>query len=124
MFKIYQRKIKEIRSTELFKTYFRYAKTHTKSLSLLDFESILEYVPFTIGYSLKVQKILINITIEKKGKRNLVKDLRMISLIEADFNLNNDLTNLTIECTKRNNLIPGEQYRSKKRNTIYQAMNK
>ena len=53
--------------------------------------------------------------IEKKGKGNLVKDLKIINLMEADFNFNNKvIARLTMIFTKENGLLPAEKYSSRK----------
>ena len=47
--------------------------------------------------------------IEKKGKGNRVGDLRIINLMEADFNFNNKMIAKDIlYYTKKNNLLPKE----------------
>jgi len=47
--------------------------------------------------------------IEKNGKGNHVYDLRIINLIEADFNFNNKtIAKDILLCTERNKLLPKE----------------
>ena len=68
------------------------------------------YIPFSIGYLLKDWKGTINAIIKKKRKGNLVKDLRMISLIEANFNFNNKvMARLIMNCAEANKLLPDKQ---------------
>ena len=51
--------------------------------------------------------------IEKEGKDNRVSNLRIINLIEADFNFNNKvIVKVVVKCIESNKLIPKEQYRS------------
>ena len=53
--------------------------------------------------------------IKKKGKGNLVQNLRTINLMETDFNFNNKVMGkTTIECAEKNNLLPKEQCGSNK----------
>jgi hypothetical protein len=53
--------------------------------------------------------------IRKKGKGNPTSDLRIINLIEANFNFSNKImTRMTMNYTEANNLIPKEQYGSRK----------
>ena len=55
-----------------------------------------------------------------------MKDVRMINLIEANFNFNNKvIARLIIKCTEENNLLPAEQYGSRKLHCMAsQAINK
>ena len=74
---------------------------------------IVRYIPYSTGYSPKDWHVLVDTIIEKKGKRNLVSNLWIINLIEADFNFNNKvMTRNATRCVEQNNLIPIEQYRS------------
>ena len=53
--------------------------------------------------------------IAKKRKGNLVQDLCTINLIEANFNFNNKVMARSImKYAKENNLLPAEQYSSRK----------
>ena len=62
--------------------------------------------------------------IEKKGKGNLVKDLRIINLIEADFNFNNKImARMVMQYIEDNKLIPQEQYRSRKGHKAIEQVN-
>ena len=52
---------------------------------------------------------MINIMIEKKEKGDNVKDLRIINLMEVDFNYSNKLlARETMKCTELNRLLPQE----------------
>ena len=64
--------------------------------------------------------------IEKRGKGNLVSNLRTINLMEVDFNFNNKvISRALMYCAEKNHLIPMEQYRSyKEHRAIHQATNK
>ena len=86
----------------------------------------MSYIPFCTSYSPQDWKISINTIIKKKGKGNLVKDLRTINLIEADFNFNNKvIARIVMECAEENKLISPEQYSSRKLYRVsYQAINK
>ena len=84
-------------------------KTYTLSPALADFEATMSHIPFCTGYAPNEWKNTINTMIEKKGKGNLVRDLRTINLIEVDFNYNNKiLARIVMKCTKDNKLIPKE----------------
>lgn len=62
----------------------------------------------------------------KKGKGNLVPDLRTINLLEADCNFNNKVMGKDVaRCAEENHLLPKEQAGSRKHHrAIYQATNK
>ena len=53
--------------------------------------------------------------IEKKGKGNRFRDLRVLNLLEADFNSNNKvMAKTTLECAERNGILLPEQHGSLK----------
>ena len=68
----------------------------------------------------------VNAIIEKKGKGNLVQNLCTINLMEADFNFNNKVIARSImKYAEENNLLPAEQYVSRKlHHMASQAINK
>ena len=80
------KKIKERTSAGLSGIYFGFLKAYAMSEELVDFEATVCYIPYATGYSPEEWRSGINTMIEKKGKGNLVTDLRTINLIEADFN--------------------------------------
>ena len=82
-------KIKERTSLGLSGTYFSQMKVCTKLDYLSEFKVIIEYIPFTTGYSPRNWKISINVIIQKKGKGDWVQDLYIINLIKVGFNFNN-----------------------------------
>ena len=96
------------------------------STTLAEFKATISHIVFCTGYAPNDWKNTINTMIEKKGKENLVSDLRIVNLIEADFNYNNKIiVRIVMKCTKNNNLIPKEQYSSRKAlKAINQVSNK
>ena len=56
----------------------------------------------------------------------MVKDLRTLNLMEAEFNFNNKvMAKKTLECAERNGILPPQQYGSRKvLRAISQACNK
>ena len=113
--------MRERTSTGLMGIYFGHIKAYALSPKLEDFEAIMSYISFCIGYSFLDQKTLINTIIKKKRKRNIVRHLQIINLIEADFNFNNKvMARLVIACTEKNNLILAEQCSSRK---LHKAIN-
>ena len=52
---------------------------------------------------------MVNAIIEKKNKDNLIRDLRIINLIEANFHFNNKvMARLTINCAEYNKILLAE----------------
>ena len=95
--------------------YFGHMKAYTLSPALANFKATMSHIPFCTGYALNEQKNTINTIIEKKGKENLVSDLRTINLMEVDFNNNNKImARMVTKCAKENKLLSKEQYRSRK----------
>ena len=64
--------------------------------------------------------------IQKSGKQPEVEKLRTINLLECEFNFNNKIMGRAVgECAERNNLLPKEQYGSRKRHQArHQGLNK
>ena len=57
--------------------YFRYIKAYTQLIQFSDFEVTIAHIPFNSSYSPQDWKVAVNVIIKKKGKGNLVKDLRI-----------------------------------------------
>ena len=84
-------------------------KLHAMDCNLSDFKATICYILFTTGYTLNNWKSIINTMIEKKSKGNKVKDIRIINLLEVDFNFNNKiLARITIDYVESNQLLPEE----------------
>ena len=87
--------------------YFGYMKACTQLEYLSDFKATMAHISFATGYTPQDQKIAVNTMIAKKGKSNLVKDLRTINLMEANFNFNNKVVaRLIMNCAEENKLLP------------------
>ena len=78
--------MKECTSSGISGIYFSYLKAYALEDELVDFEAMIYHIPYATSYSLQEQRQGINTIIEKKGKGNWVQDLRIINLIETDFN--------------------------------------
>ena len=93
---------------------------------LADFEATMCHIPYSTGYSPEEWQCSVSVMIEKKGKGNLVDDLRTIQLMECDFNGNNKkLGKDVMTCAEANSLLPPEQYGSRKRKkAVMHAVNK
>ena len=89
IFKQGQRQMKEHTSARILGIYFGYLKVCALEDELVDFEATICYIPYATDYSPQEWRQGINAIIEKKGKGNWVQNLRMINLIEADFNYSN-----------------------------------
>ena len=99
----------------LLEIHFGYMKVCTMLSLLSDFEVTVGYILYAIGFSLNEWRTSINTMIEKKGKGNLVKDLKTINLSEVDFNFNNKImARIIMNCAEVNNLLPKEQCGSRK----------
>ena len=110
-----QKRMRERTVAEILDINFSYMKVCAIDHNLSDFEATICYIPFTTSYTPNDQKSTINTIIEKKGKGNKVKDLRMINLLEVDFNFNNKIrTRMTMDCIKSNQLLLEDQYKSRK----------
>ena len=72
-------------SAKILGVRFRNRKVFTLSYLLISFEIIMCYVPFYTIYSPQDWNVLINTVIKEKEKVILIKDLRSINLIEANF---------------------------------------
>ena len=121
-----QKKMREKTSVEVSGVYFGHMKAYVQSLNLSNFEATMSHIPFITSYSLQDQKVAVNTITEKKGKDNLVRDLRRINQIEADFNFNNKVIDrLIMNYKEENGLLPTEQYGSRKSYRVsHQAINK
>ena len=83
--------------------------------TLAAFEATMCHIPYATGYSPQEWKTSVNCMIEKKGKGVAVENLRTINLMESDFNFNNKIMGRAVgECAERNQLLPKEQYGSRK----------
>ena len=101
-------------------------KAYAFSTALSNFEVIISHIPYSTGYSLQDWKTAINTIIEKKEKGNQVGNLRIINLIEADFNYNNKkIARDVLWCCENNKFLPREQYGSHHgHNTVIPVCNK
>ena len=68
---------------------FGHVKACVSSPQLSDFEATIPHIPYVIGHDPSEWKRLVSTMIEKKGKGNKVRDLRILNLLEANFNFNN-----------------------------------
>ena len=93
---------------------------------LAEFEAAMVNLPYATGFSPEQWQTGITLMIRKKANVDLVTKLRTIVLTEADFNYcNKVLGKSTLEHAERNNLLPKEQYGSRKgHNSIDQAVHK
>ena len=85
------KKMKEKISSSISSIHFGYLKAYALDQELASFKTAICNIPYLTGYSPKDWCKVINIMIEKKGKRNLVQDLQTINLIEVEFNFNNKI---------------------------------
>ena len=83
------KKIREMTSARLSGIHFGHLKVYAILEELADLEATICYIPYATRYSPEEWRLGINIMIEKKGKSNLVTDLRTINLIKVDFNYAN-----------------------------------
>ena len=93
---------------------------------LAEFEATMANLPYTTGFSPEQWQKGITLMIWKKANVDLVTKLRIIVLKEADFNYCNKLFGKsTLEHAEKNNLLPKEQYGSRKgHNSITHAVHK
>ena len=86
----------------------------------------MAHIPYASGFSPPDWHQSVNVMLEKKGKGCNVASLRTICLMEADFNHNNKkLGRDALASGERHNLLPREQYGSRKRRkAIHHAVNK
>lgn len=119
-------KISEFISSGLSGIHYGHMKACTKSQLLSDFEATICHIPYATGYSPEESRHSLNNMIEKKGKGNLVNDLRTINLLESYFGFNLKVMGRTTSaCTEHNLLFPKEQYGSRKlHQAIKHAVNK
>lgn len=101
-------------------------KACSQDKELADFEAAMSHIPYTTGYSPHQWRQSTSVMLLKKGKGDFVDDLRTIQLMECDFNGNNKkLGKEVMQCAEANNLLPKEQYGSRKnKRAILQAVNK
>ena len=93
--------------------YFDHLKACAIDPELTEFKVTICYIPYTTGYSPLAWRKVINMIIEKKGKGNLVQDLRTTNLMEEEFNYNNKILAWeVIRCAEENKQILREQYSS------------
>lgn len=120
------KKMKERTSSGKSGLHFGHLKTCTYSSFLSEFESSIAHIPFITGYSPHDWQTGINVMIQKKAMVDLVHKLRTIVLTEADFNFNNKLLGKrTLRHAEVNNLLPKEQYGSRKgKSAINHALHK
>ena len=71
------------------RVHFGYIIAYLSYQESANFEATISHIPHITSYSPNIWQRVTNTMIEKKGKGNLTKDLQIINLIEADFNLNN-----------------------------------
>lgn len=119
-------KMNEFISSGLSGIHFGHMKASAKSDLLSDFEAALCSIPYATGHSPTQWKTTINTMIEKKGKSPLVQNLRTINLMEPEFNfLNKVMGREVARCAEENQLLPKEQYGSRKRHQAkHHAVNK
>ena len=95
--------------------HFSHVKACVSSPQLEDVEATISHIPYIKGHAPTEWKGVVNTMIEKKGKRNKVRDLRTLNLLEDDFNFNNKvMAKKTLECAERNGVIPPEKCGSRK----------
>ena len=105
---------------------FEHMKACAMGDVLSDFEATICHIPYSTGFSPKKWKKSINTMIQKSGKQPEVEKLRTINLLKYDFNFNNIIMGRVVgEYEERNNLLPKEQYGSRKRHQArHQGLNK
>ena len=107
-------KMKEVTVLEISGDHFGYMKACAQSEALSNFKATNCHISYATGYLLKDWKTVVNIIIEKKGKRNRVGNLRTINLMEADFNFNNKImAREVLFCMEKNKLLQDKQYSSR-----------
>ena len=118
--------MKEKTSSGISGLHFGHMKACAQSKFILDFEATLAHIPYSTGISPGDWKKSINAMLEKRGKGAHVSNLRTICLMEADFNHNNKkLGRDILHCAETNQLLPQEQYGSRKNKiAILHAVNK
>lgn len=118
--------MKEKTSSGISQLHFGHLKACSQNTFLSDFEATLSHIPYYSRLSLDVWKKCVNVMLQKKRKSNHVSCLHTICLFEADNNFNNKILGRNIINTmEANDLIPKEQYGSRKgKKAILHAVNK
>ena len=103
------RGMKEKTSSGVSGVHFGHVKSCAQSENTSDFEATMSHTPCCTGHSPKDWRVVVNAMIAKKGKGNLIEDLRTINLMEACFNFNNKfMARSTMKCAEENKLLPAE----------------
>ena len=106
--------MKEATTVGISKIHFRHMKACTQSTALSNFEATIYHIPYSTGYSLLDWQTVVNTMIQKKRKGNKVTELRILNLMEVEFNFNNKvIARDLLFCAESNDLIPNEQYGSR-----------
>lgn len=95
--------------------HFGHLKACAQDKELANFEASSCHIPFNTGVSPEHWKKGKIVMIYKRAMVDLITKLRSIVLSEADFNFNTKiLGKMTLEHAEKNDLIPKEQYGSRK----------
>jgi hypothetical protein len=127
MFKEGWKKIKEQTSAaSISGVTFGHMKACAQDDFLAEFEAAMANLPYATGFSPDQWQKGITLMIRKKANVDLVNKLRTIVLTEPNFNYcNKVLGKTTLEHAEKNNLLPKEQYGSRKgHNSIDHAVHK
>ena len=120
------KKIKENTSAGISGTHFGHLKASAENAQLAEVEASFAHIPYMSGFSPTLWQYGVIVMIRKKAKSDMLKDLRSVVLTEAEWNFNNKvLGKTTLEHAEKHNLLPPEQYGSRKgKKSIDHVINK
>lgn len=120
------KKIKEQTSAGISGTHFGHLKACAEHPKLAEMEASFSHIPYMSGFSPSLWQYGVIVMIRKKANSDLLNHLRSVVLTEAEWNFNNKvLGKTTLEHAEKHNLLPKEQYGSRKgKSSIEHVLNK